>query len=183
MSKPTILAQIQSAKQNLENIQVKINSNQNCETLQEDEKEAKITLSRLLQLEESMLKQKAREKSLNLGDSNSRYFYSLVNFRKKRATISSIQDSDGLFIPILNILKISLLTTSKAFWHQLISDLLLNLTSPTLLLVASSMEKMLPKFASLLESPKLKSPLRALALVNHRGRMDSMLIFSKYVGK
>ncbi|KAJ8648942.1 hypothetical protein MRB53_001965 [Persea americana] len=46
-------------------------------------------------MEENMFKQKARDRHLNLGDSNSKYLYSLINSNRKRSTIKSIQDSTG----------------------------------------------------------------------------------------
>lgn len=40
-----------------------------------------------------MLKQKAKDKHLNVGDCNSKYFYSMINARKKRSTIQSFEDA------------------------------------------------------------------------------------------
>lgn len=61
----------------------------------ETERAAKDNLSNLLVQEESMVKQKSRDRSLNLGDLNSKYFSSIVNANKKRAHIKSIINVDG----------------------------------------------------------------------------------------
>lgn len=46
-------------------------------------------------IEESIIKQKSRDKHLNLGDSNSRYFYSLFKSNTRKNCINSIVDSEG----------------------------------------------------------------------------------------
>lgn len=45
-----------------------------------------------------MMKQKAREKHLNLGDSNTKYFYSVFKANKKRNKITSILNDQGLLV-------------------------------------------------------------------------------------
>lgn len=40
-----------------------------------------------------MLHQKSRDKHINLGDSNTRYFYSLTKSKRERSNINSILDA------------------------------------------------------------------------------------------
>lgn len=72
---------------NLDRIQTEL-ANQNINpALLEAVSEAREHLKKLLFMEESMLKQKARDKHLNLGDTNSKYFYYLVKSNKKEPTL------------------------------------------------------------------------------------------------
>lgn len=81
--------QLGSKKQrpNLDRIQTEL-PNQNINpSLLEAVSEAREHPKKLLSMEESMLKQKARDKHLNLGDTNSKYFYYLVKSNKKEPTL------------------------------------------------------------------------------------------------
>lgn len=60
------------------------------------EKELREKLNMETLIEESMLNQKAKEKQLNLGDSNSRYFYSLFKSNTKKQCINSIVNTNGI---------------------------------------------------------------------------------------
>lgn len=63
--------------------------------IQEQERQARYELDKLLRIEESMHKQRARELAVNLGDSNTKYFYRLVKKRQSQAYISQITDADN----------------------------------------------------------------------------------------
>ncbi|KAJ8635925.1 hypothetical protein MRB53_010192 [Persea americana] len=65
--------------------------------LQEQEHLARFELDQLLRAEESMYKQRARELAINLGDSNTKYFYCLMKKRQSQAYISQITDADDTF--------------------------------------------------------------------------------------
>lgn len=74
----------------------------------ETERAAKDNLSNLLVQEESMVKQKSRDRSLNLGDQNSKYFSSIVNANKKRAHIKSslmLMELNTMILVILRMLS------------------------------------------------------------------------------
>lgn len=45
-----------------------------------------------------MYKQKSRDKSLNLGDSNTKYFYALFKSNMKKSAIHSIIDENGVMV-------------------------------------------------------------------------------------
>lgn len=45
-----------------------------------------------------MYKQKSRDKSLNLGDSNTKYFYALFKSNMKKSAIHSIIDENGVTV-------------------------------------------------------------------------------------
>lgn len=59
---------------------------------------ARDSLSRLLHLEESMLKRKSRDKNLNLGDGNIKYFYALCKSNMKKSAIFSIKNANGVLV-------------------------------------------------------------------------------------
>ncbi|KAJ8635736.1 hypothetical protein MRB53_010003 [Persea americana] len=63
--------------------------------IQEQEKMARFELDQLLRAEESMYKQRARDLAVNLGDSNTKYFYRLRRKRQTQAYISQIDDAEG----------------------------------------------------------------------------------------
>ena len=79
--------QLGSKKQrpNLDRIQTELANQNSNPALLEAVSEAREHLKKLLFMEESMLKQKA--KHLNLGDTNSKYFYYLVKSNKKEPTL------------------------------------------------------------------------------------------------
>lgn len=56
---------------------------------------ARFFLNESYHSKKELVKQKSREKNLDLGDSHSKYFYYMINSSKKRAFISSITDSEG----------------------------------------------------------------------------------------
>ena len=56
---------------------------------------ARFELDQLLRAEESMYKQRARDLAVNLGDSNTKYFYRLRRKRQTQAYISQIDDAEG----------------------------------------------------------------------------------------
>lgn len=60
-----------------------------------EEKRVREVLDDKILAKESMLRQRVRNRHLNLGDCNLRYFYSLVNDNKKRSTICSIENNQG----------------------------------------------------------------------------------------
>lgn len=98
-SKPYISARIDFTKSNLDRIQTLIRSSAPSEALIGEEYRARIFLFDCILSEESMLKQKSRDKHLNLGDCNSNYFYSIFKAKKRRASISCITDGEGLSFP------------------------------------------------------------------------------------
>lgn len=75
-SKPRISVRIQSARDELDRIQSLISTGNEDQCLILEEKYARDALNSRILEEESMPKQKAREKHLNLGNGNSKYFYS-----------------------------------------------------------------------------------------------------------
>ena len=56
---------------------------------------ARFFLNESYHSKKELVKQKSREKNLDLGESHSKYFYYMINSSKKRAFISSITDSEG----------------------------------------------------------------------------------------
>lgn len=58
--------------------------------------QAKENLWQCILLQEGMLKQKARDRHLNLGDNNSKYFNTMLQANKRKSTILSIQNSAGV---------------------------------------------------------------------------------------
>ena len=89
--------QIDLARQSLEETQMAIIQNLVDVDLQRNECKAYDQLASLLLMHESMLKQKARDKSLNLGDGNSRYFYGLLKHHQKNSYIDDITDNEGTY--------------------------------------------------------------------------------------
>ncbi|KAK1327173.1 hypothetical protein QJS10_CPA01g01639 [Acorus calamus] len=61
-----------------------------------DEKAAKIDYTEALQQEECFLRQKSRQNWLALGDRNSKFFYSSIQSRNSRNSISSLRNKEGV---------------------------------------------------------------------------------------
>ncbi|XP_019264876.1 PREDICTED: uncharacterized protein LOC109242481 [Nicotiana attenuata] len=59
---------------------------------------AQAEYTRLLKMQESILKQKSRIKWAEEGDSNSKYFHSMIKEKKRRAHIHRIKDNHGTWI-------------------------------------------------------------------------------------
>lgn len=65
---------IQEARNQSQQVKMQLSSHPQSKSLFEAEKEAWIKLTNATLIEESMIKQKAREQHLNLGDSNTKVF-------------------------------------------------------------------------------------------------------------
>lgn len=82
---PALNQRIEDARAHLDRLQVRLRNESNDPVLFKSEKSARKKLRNLLRVKESMMKQKSRDKTLNLGDSNTKYFYSLLNANRKRS--------------------------------------------------------------------------------------------------
>lgn len=82
---PALNQRIEDARAHLNRFQVRLRNESNDPVLFKSEKSARKKLRNLLQVKESMMKQKSRDKTLNLEDSNTKYFYSLFNANRKRS--------------------------------------------------------------------------------------------------
>ncbi|XP_009798086.1 uncharacterized protein [Nicotiana sylvestris] len=85
---------IQAARNKLMNIQIGMASQTNDEVIAL-EKETKVELAKWLEVEESIMKQKARIKWLKVGDSNTTYFHACVKNRQARNHIGRLMDNTG----------------------------------------------------------------------------------------
>lgn len=93
--KPRVDGRIKDLRDKLDNVQLKLLTDPTNEDVLLLERDSKRCLHDCLLLEESMLKQKSRDRSLSLGDSNTRYFYSLFKINTKKSVINNITNSDG----------------------------------------------------------------------------------------
>lgn len=59
-----------------------------------------------LHLKESILKQKSRLKWVNEGDQNSKCFHSMLKYRTRRNSITSIQDDSGMVEEVSLVKKV-----------------------------------------------------------------------------
>ncbi|KAK1314810.1 hypothetical protein QJS10_CPA01g01582 [Acorus calamus] len=66
-------------------------------TMISQEKEARLNYANLLVEEESFIRQKSRQNSIQLGDSNSAYFYASMAARKARNTLRKVRLQSGEF--------------------------------------------------------------------------------------
>lgn len=94
-TQPTVSTRIRLAREDLWNIQSKLALHPNHKANIQDEKAARDHLQKQLLIEESLLKQKSRDRDLNLRKMNTKYFYSLVQVRKRRTLITSIKGAEG----------------------------------------------------------------------------------------
>ncbi|KAK1316673.1 hypothetical protein QJS10_CPA05g01847 [Acorus calamus] len=93
-----VLHQLQEKKRALIQTQLAVHQNQTNISLRSAESEAKIAYITALHQEESFLRQKSRQHWLALGDRNSKFFYSSIQSRKSRNSISTLKSNDGLLI-------------------------------------------------------------------------------------
>ncbi|XP_019253580.1 PREDICTED: uncharacterized protein LOC109232306 [Nicotiana attenuata] len=112
---------IQVARNKLMNIQMGMASPETDEEMIALEKETKTELAKWLEVEESIMKQKARIKWLKVGDSNTAYFHACVKNRQARNHIGRLMDNTGKLLQsekeveeeILNFYKKLLGTTAS----------------------------------------------------------------------
>lgn len=88
----SINVQINVAREALDESQNALLQDPTNPNLQQVERNVKDKLSSLLSLEESMLKQKSRDKNLKLGDGNYRYFHGLMKCNQNQHFIHKIAD-------------------------------------------------------------------------------------------
>nr|XP_016441106.1 PREDICTED: uncharacterized protein LOC107766773 [Nicotiana tabacum] len=86
---------IQAARNKLMNIQMGMASPKTDDEVIALEKETKVELVKWLEVEESIMKQKARIKWLKVGDSNTAYFHVYVKNRQARNHIGRLMDNTG----------------------------------------------------------------------------------------
>jgi hypothetical protein len=90
-----ISQKVNTIRQKLEAIQVSRMQRQSDISLRKVEHECLHELTSILGAEEAYLKQKARNKWLQLGDQNNKYFYNQIKARQARNAIKCLVDSDG----------------------------------------------------------------------------------------
>lgn len=90
--------QLKHAREELYNIQDAHRQNWDDSNLAVMEKEVAVEYSRVLELEESLLRQKSRFQWLELGDANNSFFHRSLMVRRNRNQINHIQKEDGSFM-------------------------------------------------------------------------------------
>ena len=88
---------IEKARNELEDLQEKL-YNQAQDDLVNKERELLIQLEKWSLLEENALRQKARARWITLGDSNNKYFSSVIKERNQKKNIRSILSLDGKMV-------------------------------------------------------------------------------------
>lgn len=86
--------QIDKAREELHEIQNKLSTNPSCSNLHQAEKFCTLHLQKFMQVEESILKQKARVQWLKLGDSNSHFFFHAMKERYLQNSMEILQDEE-----------------------------------------------------------------------------------------
>ncbi|XP_077232361.1 uncharacterized protein LOC143869152 [Tasmannia lanceolata] len=84
-----------AVKQDLDDVQIALASNPTDVHLRSRESSLKERFFKVSRMEESMRRQNARVQWLNLGDSNSAYFYSVMNARRNQNSIGGLLDVHG----------------------------------------------------------------------------------------
>ncbi|XP_077252336.1 uncharacterized protein LOC143891678 [Tasmannia lanceolata] len=84
-----------AVKQDLEDVQIALASNPTDLHLRSRESSLKERFFKVSRMEESMRRQNARVQWLNLGDSNSAYFYYVMNVRRNQNSIGGLLDVHG----------------------------------------------------------------------------------------
>lgn len=92
-TKIPINSRAQVGRQRLDALQTQIAAGSTIVLLIE-ERTARAT-KHCLDLEETILKQKSKDRHINMGEGNLRYFYSVLNSKRKRTFISKVVDNDG----------------------------------------------------------------------------------------
>ncbi|KAK1302599.1 hypothetical protein QJS10_CPB12g01263 [Acorus calamus] len=87
------------------------------ETMILREKEARQIYATLLNEEESFIRQKSRQNNIQLGDSNSAYFYASVAARKARNTLRKVRLQNGEFTEDPTMVK----EESIAYYRKLLN--------------------------------------------------------------
>jgi hypothetical protein len=90
-----IFQKVNITRQKLEAVQSRLMQRQSDISLRKVEHECLHELTSILGAEEAYLKQKARNKWLQLGDQNNRFFYNQIKARQARNAIKCLIDSDG----------------------------------------------------------------------------------------
>ncbi len=90
-----IFQKVNITRQKLEAVQSRLMQRQSDISLRRVEHECLHELTSILGAEESYLKQKAKNKWLQLGHQNNRFFYNQIKARQARNAIKCLIDSDG----------------------------------------------------------------------------------------
>lgn len=114
-SRPWAAFRIADAKLVLEHVQAQIFNHSGDRSLFKREKKARVDYQETLLAEESMMQQKARERNLNLGDKNTRYFYSIFKANQKRIAFSMLRRREDLLFLLQRRLKKLLHLISSRF--------------------------------------------------------------------
>lgn len=88
-------ASAEDARIQLDRLQLRLRLDSNDPILVRAEKSARENVENLLRVEESMMKQKSRDRNLYIRDSNTKFFYSLFKANRKKSLIQKITDANG----------------------------------------------------------------------------------------
>ncbi|XP_019230352.1 PREDICTED: uncharacterized protein LOC109211286 [Nicotiana attenuata] len=98
-------AKVKHARNQLKEIQERIRNNYLQTKLFEEEKEMKKQLEKWVNIEESIFKQKFRNQWLELGDSNSAFFFASMKSRVSQKEIRSLPTATGEIVQSMDAIK------------------------------------------------------------------------------